>query len=42
MEKIDTIPMKVAIPNTDICTHVTAGLTCFGEHRYMKSSYEYC
>lgn len=34
MAKIDTTPMNIAMPKTDICTHVTADLTCFGEHRY--------
>lgn len=31
--KNDMIPMNIAIPKTDICTHVTADFICLGEHR---------
>lgn len=38
MAIVDTIPMKMAMPNSDNCTHVTAGLTCFGEHRQTSTN----
>lgn len=38
MAIVDTIPMKMAMPNSDNCTHVTAGLSCFGEHRYTTKN----